>query len=132
MGIPKQPHMPDAGIFIPAEKKPGTGLRAEVASAANDRYLWLAPVNDGSARFRHLIGNVAEFVTDPAAPGRYCVIGGSSLSPKELDPERAYEVPRMRKGYSDVGFRLAFKAAGVPLHVQIVRILREYMVGSAG
>ena len=99
---------PDAGIFLPNNGAAlPTGGTATVATAANDKTLWLTPVGSGPT-FRHLVGNVAELVHDE--PGRFegafkdigklsadaltafldeaagplKVIGGSALSPPEL------------------------------------------------
>jgi hypothetical protein len=66
-------------------------------------------------RFHDLVGNVAEWVTDPLANGRpttFYVIGGSALSSAPAGDE----CRKKRLGtkgapvYSDVGFRLAFTA----------------------
>ncbi len=81
-----------------------------------------------------LVGNVAEFVidakdSDSAAVGltahdvaaftaghadRLYVVGGSALSPPTLDVRTPYHASpeRAQRGYSDVGFRLAFTAPG--------------------
>ncbi len=92
----------------------------------------------GTPIMHHLVGNVAEFVFDtpdimvpipnnvastneiddavrkPTALNKMFVIGGSSLSPPEIpfnekQPVSATSVPAKR-GYSDVGFRLAYTA----------------------
>jgi hypothetical protein len=82
--------------------------------------------------FLHLVGNVAEFVCDAsdafdawadkrthdgiiAFLGKLgdrpiSVIGGSALSPPELDVTKPYKVNSASEPYADVGFRLAFTA----------------------
>lgn len=91
-----------------------------------------------SLKVRHLVGNVAEFVFDEpakmledlkdpkalsaadvdkfmegAGKGLAGVIGGSALSAREIKVDQVNPLQEMaaaRKGYSDVGFRLAFAA----------------------
>ncbi len=89
----------------------------------------------GSGSIHDLIGNVAEYAFDPdnaqavikdnkvdtatvdakfaAAPGKLTVVGGSSLSPPELDPRVPETTPldiQADSGFADVGFRLAYTA----------------------
>lgn len=117
-------------IFVPRDRRV---LRASRGSLPmNDGWLWVRPVGEGGgSRIRHLIGNVAEFVTAaeiaPAADAAAAnaavraagsdgirVIGGSALSPPALDPRQAN--PTANTPYADVGFRLAFTSvpAGPP------------------
>ncbi|MBL9000149.1 MAG: hypothetical protein JNK25_03315 [Phycisphaerae bacterium] len=128
---------PYAGIFRSAEDSRGT-IDQNPAVNDNDGVLWFAPVADGGGeQFRHLIGNVAEYIyedsaalasltaqgafPDPAAytrfardnAARFKVIGASALSPPTSSPETPLGLTRWPKeGYSDVGFRLAFTASG--------------------
>lgn len=77
--------------------------------------------------FRHLVGNVAEFVwNDPASctiagasndatmEQNLRIIGASALSAPNIKPSDEQKPQRvtMRKAYTDVGFRLAFSAQG--------------------
>lgn len=123
-------------IARPAEK---TGLNAqedtEPAVAANDGVVWFRPVQAGSDAMRDVVGNVAEFVASDAAAirsitddqlalspsiktfsGAVSVIGGSALSPAEPAPETPIvlagsTVSALKRGFSDVGFRLAFTSS---------------------
>lgn len=106
---------PDRGIFT----GPGGFARGETAQPAaseDDGTLWFEPVTNRrrGQYLQHMVGNVAEFVTEgPAGSGdaRYAVIGASALSPPEIDPLTAYPV-RADGAFCDVGFRLAFVARG--------------------
>ena len=105
---------------------------------SDDGSLWFDSVRSGDhSPIKHLIGNVAEYVFDaPEAfdhefgngsqldgakvvrfaksekyRHQFFVIGGSALSPPELKISIPYPVGTLknhRRGYSDVGFRLAF------------------------
>lgn len=134
------PEYPAKAIFQPTDKDgsappPPAAKDDEPAVQTDDGVLWFVPVGEGSPTPVNVLGNVAEFVVDSSdgfdrladirratieqALGRGVrVVGGSALSPKRIDPmtPRAVESTRLREGYSDVGFRLAFtapaKAAG--------------------
>jgi hypothetical protein len=126
-----RPEFPGSGIFWPKDAtKTPPAQDGAATTDTDDSALWFVPVTNGGAGFQNLIGNVAEFVwEDPdslegleatadkvrAALGKgemLRVIGGSALSPKEVDPMTAQPVyfDEAREGYSDVGFRLAFSA----------------------
>ncbi len=127
---------PDAGAFRPegVEKREGPDA---TAGAEDDGVLWFAPVDaDTDHTFRHIVGNVAEYVVDdrdawgdaadqPAAmadalrragelvkdESRVRVLGASAISPPEAKADEPYPLPRRaRGGFADVGFRLAFTA----------------------
>jgi hypothetical protein len=144
---------PDEGIFLPEGSNAPRGASARAHAWADGR-LWFEPVEaEGDRPFRHLVGNVAEFVLmgtpppglmtdradglaaalpgiDGAAKGHgvFGVIGGSALSPPDLPVDRAAPVPSgwSRQGYSDVGFRLAFSPGlETPLIVQVGEALRS-------
>ncbi|USN99049.1 MAG: hypothetical protein H6810_13015 [Phycisphaeraceae bacterium] len=76
--------------------------------------LWFQKVGAGNVprqngvRFRHLIGNVAEWVD---AGRGWSAMGASALSPPEMASEEVV-TPRIRsiRGYADTGFRLAIDA----------------------
>ena len=128
---------PDAGIFVPPGVKVARGGDATAVTEADDGTLWFSPVGSGTG-FKHLAGNVAEFVFEKpqllekarsSGPAQVAalvkrnrdavrVIGGSALSPPELWDGRArpfvtaWPVGDTSEGYSDVGFRLAFTAPG--------------------
>ncbi len=133
--IQHTPDAPNAGIFRPSGmRRPSASADGGVVSEADDGYLWFAPSAEGAGRhFRHLIGNVSEYVYE--SPGdlerlgvgddaaiaellgrgsKLRVIGGSALSPPDIDAETAYGVPLSQslEGFSDVGFRVAFSAPG--------------------
>jgi hypothetical protein len=98
---------PDHDIFWPAGVEGRRGAEARVVSNGRDDVLWLAPVGSGAV-FRHLVGNVAEFVRtdetdvhkeaeamrswtradfpdlDNRRTASFRVVGGSALSPPEL------------------------------------------------
>ncbi len=97
---------PNKDIFFYGKESPMAKPKA--ASTSTDGFLWFDDVRSKSERtFSHLVGNVAEFVTDANdQPG---VIGGSALSPPDMKVDQFYKASASdRKGYSDVGFRLAF------------------------
>ena len=102
------PEWPDAGIFLPAGVAPKEGAAALAVTEQDDGLLWFDVAGTGS-EFRHLAGNVAEFVFDqppvldeaifggarPPTTATFSglaqkhapmfgVIGGSALSPPEL------------------------------------------------
>ena len=130
-----EPPLPDEGIFRPTTMKT-TGNKSVVAPKASkhsDPALWFVPVTSESKdRFFHLIGNVAEYTLDFhnkaeregdilvddirnilfSAKEKLGVIGGSALSPPELEIDTPYfiDLDEAEYGYSDVGFRLAFTA----------------------
>lgn len=95
-----------------------TGLPAEErvwsydSGANQDDKLWFYETGENpfqrGVRFRHLIGNVAEFVrTDGGGRG---AMGASALSDPEADPGRVFPVPGTGQGFVDAGFRLAIDA----------------------
>lgn len=121
-----------AGVFVP----PGAPRSDDQpAVEIDDNTLWFAEVNAAlpgqSGRFRHLIGNVAEWIYEDAAGfdaalagagaplgatlaargDAWRVIGASALSPRSVDPLRPQPVDTglaRSTGYADVGVRLAF------------------------
>lgn len=133
--IQHTPDAPNAGIFrTSGMRRPSASADGGVVLEADDGYLWFAPVGTGAGRiFRHLIGNVSEYVYE--SPGdlerlgvgddaaiaellgrgsKLRVIGGSALSPPDIDAEAPQGVPLSQslEGFSDVGFRVAFSAPG--------------------
>ena len=104
---------PDSDIFLARGLPKGFGREAtaKAATEKDDGYLWFADVRSGPARLLwHLVGNVAEFVTN--AQGRVGVLGGSALSPPEMPADQLFEVEPgdAQRGFADVGFRPAFSA----------------------
>jgi hypothetical protein len=113
---------PNAGVFNPGPKE----ADPSAAGDSPETVLWFQNVDAAKGkRFRHLHGNVAEFVLVGAAPanadrpaagalvmaGKVGVIGGSALSPPSLPRDRAILVPTglaRQGGFSDVGFRVCF------------------------
>lgn len=84
---------------------------AASATATEDGTIWFEPQShpNRGETFRHLIGNVGEFVDDaPGERGGYGVVGGSAMSISS-DPETTKPI-RTRAAFSDVGFRLVFQA----------------------
>jgi hypothetical protein len=151
-GLPTEGLYPDGGIFWPKGMDRVEGAKAETWPS-DDGLLWFAKVNAGKlGRFRHLVGNVAEFVfEDPAALAKVeatkagveklfssasekvRVIGGSALSsPKvKVDTAQPVDAKEMQGGFSDVGFRLAFTAPAEPLYLRLSRLLADqgYLTG---
>ncbi|HXJ55842.1 MAG TPA: SUMF1/EgtB/PvdO family nonheme iron enzyme [Verrucomicrobiae bacterium] len=81
--------------------------RAIALTNYNDRYLWFAPVmTDSAVKFSHLVGNVAEYLLQPEAD-KFFVIGGSALSDPRVPQDRPYPVGLAKRGFADVGFRMA-------------------------
>lgn len=148
----RSPRWPDEGIFIPPGRSVGEGIAAESLGWSDGR-LWFDEINSGRDRpFRHIIGNVAEYVllaqpeglmTDRGTPpgeslaristasggqGVFGVVGGSALSPPGMplsEPVRV-DFDGNRSGYSDVGFRLAFSpGVETPLVVEVGEALRS-------
>ena len=142
---------PDDGIFYPDDilglNVPDRG-KAKVANG-QDQWLWFAAVDQGQAApFYHLEGNVAEFVYDD--PKRFeevatsgddadrfsvllndpglAVIGGSALSPPSLEVDRPYQIDPSdhTKGFSDVGFRLAFALPEPTLLMRLHELRKNY------
>jgi hypothetical protein len=130
-----QPLWGDADVFRQkgARRDPNReGANAEQATGAEDGLAWFGPVDSGAgAKLTHLVGNVAEYVCDDVegmekvAPGaaaaaafvasragKLQVVGGSAMSPGEVRVDRAQplDLHEARRGYSDVGLRLAFSA----------------------
>ncbi len=116
--------VPDLGIFMPAGEKPTPEVwmesklfnrPAESDREYNDEVLWFRDVAPaGMQAFNHLVGNVAEMTFEN---GHLFTIGGSALSPPTRAIDREFEIPNWRsgnKGYSDIGFRLAFPAPPNP------------------
>jgi hypothetical protein len=129
---------PNDSMLRPA-KGFNLGQKADAAPATtdNDGALYFVPVSSGGGDyFHHLIGNVWEFVYDEDAGSpnkldtvgatakdikavlgkgeRVHAIGGSALSPKELDPTKPLDFKwnDAAGGFSDAGFRLAFSTGG--------------------
>ncbi len=121
---------PGSGAFRPfGTAKPSAADEGAAVTDADDGFLWFAPINSGAGAFEHLLGNVAEYVTEDAAgldaiagpDGVYAaaeraekvkVIGGSAIAPPSIDPRVPQAVGRTqaRGGFADVGLRLAFPA----------------------
>src|SRR5205823_2762439 len=124
---------PDEGVCVPAEVSSAAvarGAKAEAAVPDDDGTVWFTPVEAGDGAFKNLVGNVAEYTFEDAAPqdplpapierirsligkgDSVRMIGASALSAREVEPGRAYHLPKgadaSRAGFSDVGFRLAF------------------------
>lgn len=115
----------------------------------DDETLWFRATSQDGGRFRNIIGNVAEFVfrdhSSILFEGRFPsvsdvrsslralktelpveVIGGSALSDRATVPVmEPLRIQRWNRGYSDVGFRLAFTAG--PLSKSWETRLAEFM-----
>ena len=136
--------------FPPGQRK--VEKEARPRTDADDGLTWFGTVaSDTDRTFHHLAGNAAEFVYDDsgrfeerfkdpsdlsaakvneflAQEGALFVVGGSALSGPELwdkgfDERYPVDVAGARKGYSDVGFRLAFSAPGESAASQLWRLL---------
>jgi hypothetical protein len=137
---------PDSGVFLPEGLKVGTGADA-TSGKENDGTLFFRKESDaGGGTFHHLVGNVAEIVCD--APGEFdswqekrtpegvatfamqlkeklFVIGGSALSPPEVEVDKPYPLARTDRAYADVGMRLAFTAPVKTLAERLKWVLLE-------
>lgn len=85
------------------------GAIAEPAVSENDGSLWFeTPAHPGrGVAFKHLLGNVAEFVSDtPGAKSGYGIVGGSAMSASR-DVESVTPA-KSESSFADVGGRLAF------------------------
>jgi formylglycine-generating enzyme required for sulfatase activity len=129
----------DSGGFVPSTAPALSGPKSAAVVDEDDHVLWFSPIALGGggskAPFKHLVGNVAEWVwdgpwptpgqprgSDPgefqraldAHPEQIGVIGGSALSRPDLDVHQRQPVllAEAREGYADVGFRLAFSVGG--------------------
>ncbi|HSH08815.1 MAG TPA: hypothetical protein VK995_00390, partial [Oceanipulchritudo sp.] len=106
---------PDGVVFV-------RGKDAKAATDTNDGILWFMEVGTpGSdpSKILNLHGNVAEFLSATES-GNFLVVGGSAISPAEVDWKTPYPVPGdSSMGFSDVGFRMAFDAP-VPLPGRIL------------
>lgn len=113
------PPWPDIGAFRPPGMRVAVGPDASAAVETDDGSIWFDRVDrqDRGRRFAHLVGNVAEFVTATTLPAEYGVVGGSALSPAEVEAERVHGTPPflVESAYADVGFRMAFTASGEAL-----------------
>ena len=113
---------PDEGIF--GLTPDNSGLNA-VGGAGTDSTLFFEPVG-GEGGFENLIGNVAELVLDGS--GRVAVVGGSALSPPEVDPRQARRVGIFGADdqlFADVGLRLAFDVPGT-LRPSLATLVRKW------
>jgi hypothetical protein len=113
-------YRPDAGMFVPAgEARTAEVWKTDDGAEYNDGTLWFreaaAPTTLEARDFQNLAGNVAEFVRD--REGKFYVIGASALSPPTRPIDKALPLdPRdATRGFSDVGFRLAFTAPPSPV-----------------
>lgn len=126
------PEYPGSNVFRPPTIARTPPLQdGTPAIESDDGILWFAPVGvmtEPAPVFRHLIGNVAEFVFEDAeacanAPATRAgvdalvgkgeqirVIGASALSPVEVKADEPLPVRPVAVWFSDVGFRLAFSA----------------------
>lgn len=98
---------PHRDSYDPGELKGPTV--SEGATTDNDGSLWFEPPShpNRGRLFKHLIGNVAEFVHEsPDDKSGYGIIGGSAMSASR-DVE-AVTPAKSQSAFSDVGGRLAF------------------------
>jgi hypothetical protein len=120
---------PDMDCFAPQGLDFPRNREAWPATSADDGVLFFREsggAQSGPVRLLNLRGNLAEYLVEPPS-GRFMVAGGSAVSPAELDWETPYPVDAAQlRGFSDVGFRLAFDAP-VPLPG---RILLEAIAGA--
>lgn len=144
------PEFPGAGLFWPAgvtRKSPFDDDQSAVTN--DDNWVWFAPVTAGEGKFKHLAGNVAEYVTHEAVDWeglaatreavdgalgkgeKVRIVGGSALSPADVKLEQAYPLtPQSREGYSDVGFRLAFGAPKAAAAASTAERVRKALTAS--
>jgi len=124
---------PETSYYIHANAfTPGSGsLRGDIPTDPGDAradeasedgtliFDEIRTVRDRGVVFRHIVGNVAEFVTSEPQPGaadEYRVIGRSALSSPAMLSDEPYPLrPMMRFRHADdVGFRLAFEVEARP------------------
>jgi hypothetical protein len=130
-GQPLNMPFPDDGVYKRGSGQPGS------AQPTDDGVLWFSPVDQGpGVVFKHLVGNVAEFVAEATgSTTRYGMIGASALSPPAMNTvEMARISGRLaRNSYADAGFRLAFPGGNVRMTLsrQVARVLGDgrYVVG---
>ncbi|GJQ30799.1 MAG: hypothetical protein HBSAPP03_26830 [Phycisphaerae bacterium] len=127
---------PSGGILRvrgPGERAPSAETDNKVAVEGRDGWLWFRPVNDGGGRdFKHLEGNVAEWVYTNAAAldallkpdmaavnavfGRFGeglgVLGASALSPPEYAPEAVLPCVQGGPTQTQRGFYLTESSVG--------------------
>lgn len=102
------------------------GSSPATVRSESDGVVWFDRVDSGTGVFRNLVGNVAEYVAIDAAgmqvladtqveslsrlrEAPVTVVGASALSgPEVIASEGVRMTPLSSRGYSDVGFRLAF------------------------
>ncbi len=127
--------------------KPGDGCYDRRVRASDDDAVWTYRPAPGRAvesrlwfdptgpidrqrgvRFRHLIGNVAEFVTSDGKPA---AMGCSALSHPSVGPDRLVDRLRSIQGYADTGFRLAIDADDFGSLARTFERLLERSSGSA-
>lgn len=138
---------PEAGIFPAPAAAPGA---RKAAAGKNDSTLWFEHVGaSAGGKYSHLIGNVSELTFDQpeefavkfktaqqmTAPAMkdylskegqaaLGVIGGSALSsPDSGAGWTNLTASSASRGYSDVGFRLAYRVPHVPLALRAQRLL---------
>ncbi|MCZ6793121.1 MAG: SUMF1/EgtB/PvdO family nonheme iron enzyme, partial [Planctomycetota bacterium] len=140
----------EEGIF---QAQPAAG-EERPEPVKEDGILWFRELEGRPGQFSDLVGNVAEFATwellepvelqgsgQPSRKtlDRFCIIGGSALSLPELWPETPHKILRLRdgkpdwsgarRGFSDVGLRLAFTAWRRPLIDRIAEVLEDDLYG---
>lgn len=149
----RSPPWPDLDVFRGSGESFPEGAGA-VSNGWSDGFLWFRGVGDGADHeFKHLVGNVAEYVLAGAAPaglmtdrpgdlrsaiggigqavggdGVFAVIGGSALSPPGIGAAqpRPFTQGRNPGGFADVGFRMAFSPGGpTPTRVIITEALNR-------
>lgn len=144
------PEFPGAGLFWPVGVTRKSPLDDDQSAVSNDdNWVWFAPVTAGEGKFKHLAGNVAEYVTHEAVDWeslaatreavdgalgkgeKVRIVGGSALSPAEVKLDQAYPLtPQSREGYSDVGFRLAFGAPKAAAAASTAERVRKALTAS--
>ncbi len=98
----------------------------------NDGYLLFRYAADAgtsaSGQFRHLIGNVAEVVSDG---GQWAVVGGSAMSPPSMNPLEPVRLSNNRlEASADVGLRLAMSVPADSLRSTVVRRVERVVARS--
>jgi hypothetical protein len=101
----------------------------------DDQSALFEPTDSTSTQFRHLFGNVAEFViadlaADPIARDNIRIVGGSAFTRpgEERAPIGLPAATDARSWFSDAGFRLAFDAAsGIEPNGELRRRVREQL-----
>jgi len=130
------------------EKMRGIAMMRAARVTLDKDHLWFRPVDAGGGLFPNIIGNTACYVLQNAPKSleswqnkscddlltlltlqKCAVIGGSAFTPPEIPPDvpvdATDQVMLRNVGYCDVGIRLAYTPASLPLAVRLRDAVRH-------